>query len=110
MSFAYWHGTYSGPLKSIRDQFKMQSNVTDLLVEAANLLLVGMSVVFIFLTLLIGAVHLIAFVNSRLPEETTEQVGQHRSRALPSAKNQAGVPHATIAAITAAIHQYRNTR
>lgn len=87
----------------------MQANVSDLLIEAANLLLVGMSVVFVFLTLLIVAVQLIAFLNAKFPEAAPAEAPPRR---LPATKpGQSGsVENKTIAAISAAIHQYRKSR
>lgn len=87
----------------------MQENVPELLMEAANLLLVGMSVVFIFLTLLIGAVQLIAYINSILPEEVVEAPSSKPPVRRQTANSDA-VGGSTIAAISAAIHQYRQSR
>lgn len=87
----------------------MQTTVPELLMEAANLLLVGMSVVFIFLTLLIGAVQLIAYINSRLPEETVA-VPAPKPPVQRQTVNSGAVGDSTIAAISAAIHQYRQSR
>lgn len=80
----------------------MLTYMQEQLLDAATLLLVGMSVVFVFLTLLIGAVNTIAWVNRLLPEETPAQ-----SAFVPA--NKAGqVAPQTVAAIAAAIHQHRS--
>nr|WP_232283232.1 OadG family transporter subunit [Paraglaciecola sp. T6c] len=87
----------------------MQPDVMSLLLEAGMLLLVGMSVVFLFLTLLIGAVNLIAWVCAKFPEEELSVLNQTRNRATPAA-NQSGVSAPVVAAITAAVDQYRRQR
>ncbi|MCV2883163.1 OadG family transporter subunit [Aestuariibacter sp. AA17] len=87
----------------------MDSSVHQLLVEAGTLLLVGMSFVFVFLTILIAAVHGITLFCKRFPEPATP----HPSSAVPvvSQQNDAGQPSPqVVAAITAAIHQYRQTK
>lgn len=82
----------------------MQTNISELLAEASTLMVVGMGVVFVFLTLMIGAVNLIAFINRKLPEESLPNQSP-TSRRAPSANRQDnGAP---VAAIAAAIHQYR---
>ena len=88
----------------------MQSNIFELLAESATLLLVGMSVVFIFLTTLIGAIQLIAFANSRFPVKEVEQPGARATRSNRKSQIPAGISQSTIAAITAAIHQHRKSR
>ncbi len=83
----------------------MQTQITELLIEAATLMLAGMAFVFVFLTILIGAVKLISVVNNALPAE--------QQPASPSAKRTSTTPtnnHADAAvnaAISAAVHQYR---
>ena len=87
----------------------MQAEVSDLLIEAGNLLLVGMSVVFVFLTLLIGAVQLIAYINAKFPEAPAAEIKAARpSQSKPI--QQGAVGDQTIAAISAAIHQYKKSR
>lgn len=79
--------------------------MTDLgpvLFEALNLMLLGMVVVFAFLSLLI----ILMSIMSRLalkhfPEQP---VSPNKPRSAPNS----GVPANVIAAITAAVHQYRN--
>ena len=84
----------------------MQANVTELLVESATLLVVGMAVVFVFLTMLIGGIKVIAFINSRLPAEIADTPRAPLSR-VPTKASTTTVNASTIAAISAAVHQYR---
>lgn len=85
----------------------MQAPISELLTEAATLMVVGMIVVFVFLTLLIGAVNLIAFINSKFPEEVTPSVsGVNHAKQTASG----GSESTPIAAISAAIHKYRSKR
>lgn len=87
----------------------MQADVASALVEAANLLLVGMIVVFSFLIMLIGAIKLISWVNQLFPEEVIEQVN-HRSFASKSVQDNQNVSPKVVAAISAAVRQYRRTK
>jgi oxaloacetate decarboxylase gamma subunit len=87
----------------------MQADVASALVEAANLLLVGMIVVFSFLTMLIGAIKLISWVNQLFPEEVIEQVN-HQSFASKSVQDNQNVSPKVVAAISAAVRQYRRTK
>ncbi|MGJ8678726.1 OadG family protein [Paraglaciecola sp.] len=84
----------------------MQADVASALAEAANLLMVGMGVVFLFLTMLIGAVNLIAWVNRFFPEEVNSQ-GHTHSVAPKATQNSQQVSPKVVAAITAAVRQYR---
>lgn len=86
----------------------MQTNVSDLLVEAGSLLLAGMSVVFIFLTLLIGAINLIAHICAKFPDKEPETLARGGFKSKPATKTGDVAPE-TVAAIGAAIHQYRNS-
>ncbi|MBU2879833.1 OadG family protein [Aliiglaciecola lipolytica] len=85
----------------------MQTSISELLIEAANLMVVGMVVVFVFLTLLIGAVNLIAAINRIFPEEVVPAHPARTQRKVSNDKSNSSVP---IAAITAAVHQYRKNR
>lgn len=76
-------------------------DIGQLLATAANLMVTGMVGVFIFLSLLISAIVLMSKLMSRFEQPVTETA---RS---PSIKSQ-GVPSAHIAAISAAIAQYKN--
>jgi len=65
-----------------------------LLDQGLTLMLVGMGTVFVFLTLLVTAMSLMAWIVKRLTPETVD----------------AGVGDEEIAVITAAIAQHRNSR
>lgn len=76
--------------------------VTALLIQSVNLMLIGMASVFCFLWLLVLAVNLLSRIIQRhfpAPEKALDT--SNTSLAVAS------VSPATIAAITAAIHQYR---
>ena len=75
----------------------------DLLVEAGTLFLVGMSVVFVFLTMLIGGIRLITAFVSIFPEEIIEET----SRPVKPHQNVKKQDHEIVAAISAAVVQYR---
>lgn len=76
--------------------------VTALLVESANLMLIGMATVFGFLFLLVAAVSVLSRMMQRyFPVQAKEQ---HQEKiAIPATS----VSPAIVAAITAAIHQHR---
>lgn len=76
--------------------------ISDLLAEAGILMLVGMVVVFVFLTLLIFATKLL----SKLAGE--EEVAPSLP-STPTNGNQA-VPEQVVAAISAAVHQYKKNQ
>jgi oxaloacetate decarboxylase (Na+ extruding) subunit gamma len=74
--------------------------VTDLLLEAANLMLIGMVAVFSFLLMLVFIVKLISAVTLRFfPLKVTNKTVRKHSGDSTSP--------AVIAAISSAIHQYR---
>ena len=81
----------------------MEPAITDLLYESFWLLVIGMAVVFSFLTMLIGGVKLIEKFCAAFPEQ--EPTNKH-SPSQPLSQNQ-GVSPQVVAAITAAIHQHR---
>ncbi len=72
-------------------------NIEELLVQSLQLLGLGMGAVFIILVLLIGMVTL---VSKLVPEEIVLTVTTPRQ----------GVDPGHVAAITAALHQYRKNR
>lgn len=80
----------------------MADNVSGLLLDAAYLMGVGMLVVFLFLSGLIGATNFIAWIVSKYPDSNEALV----PKAPLHANN--GLSKGVIAAITAAIHQHRN--
>ncbi|MCF2950184.1 OadG family protein [Paraglaciecola aquimarina] len=84
----------------------MQADVASALLEAANLLLVGMGVVFLFLTMLIGAVNLIAWANRLFPEDQSSH-SSSQSFTPKVSQNSQQVSPKIVAAITTAVRQYR---
>lgn len=76
-----------------------------LLVEAATLLMVGMSVVFMFLAMLIGAVKGIAWFCAKYPPDQEVASGTLSINSPPTENK---IPLPVIAAISAAIAQYRS--
>ncbi|MDU0355652.1 OadG family transporter subunit [Paraglaciecola aquimarina] len=87
----------------------MQPDVAHALAEAANLLFVGMAVVFLFLTMLIGAVNLIAWLNRLFPEETINPGTGPQSFSQSPATNSQNVSPKVVAAITTAIREHRRS-
>ncbi|EGU49428.1 oxaloacetate decarboxylase subunit gamma [Vibrio orientalis CIP 102891 = ATCC 33934] len=80
-------------------------NIGSLLVDAATLMLTGMIVVFIFLTIL---VYLVRLMSKLVPEEVPAPI------ATPHQNNKVQSPSSTVspnvvAAISAAVHQYRTS-
>lgn len=88
----------------------MHTDVTSLLFEAANLLVIGMVVIFLFLSLMIGAVTGIAWLCGKFPEEDGSPQTVSDSQAGASIAHQGEIPQPVIAAIAAAIRQYRSQR
>ncbi|MFT5313173.1 MAG: oxaloacetate decarboxylase gamma subunit [Paraglaciecola sp.] len=88
----------------------MDIELSGMLSEAATLLLVGMSVVFTFLSLLIGSVNLIAWVCAKYPEVPESLALRMPGQAVSSSSTTQNVSPSTVAAISAAIHQHRNAQ
>lgn len=81
----------------------MQAPITDLLVEAATLMVAGMLFVFVFLTILIAAVKVIGFINTKLPVQQVDlPVAGKKSVSKTTSQDDA-----VTAAISAAVHRYR---
>ncbi|WP_026375567.1 OadG family protein [Aestuariibacter salexigens] len=86
------------------------AQVINLLLEAAALLAVGMTVVFIFLTVLIASVHALSAFCQRFSGAAEQQP----SPSVVSRQQSANGTSATVddsdvvAAISAAIHQHRH--
>lgn len=77
------------------------THIGSLLLDAATLMATGMTVVFLFLTLL---VYLVQLMSRLVPQEVMES-------AESTKKNQAvtdSISPQVVAAIAAAVHQYRN--
>lgn len=93
----------------------MEQAITDLLYESFWLLVIGMAVVFSFLTLLIGAIKLIEKSCAAFPEPGSDPVNASPSSSSlstpssisASASQSAVIAPEVIAAITAALHQHR---
>ncbi|MGF1752748.1 oxaloacetate decarboxylase subunit gamma [Vibrio makurazakiensis] len=78
-------------------------NIGSLLGDAATLMLTGMSVVFIFLTIL---VYLVRLMSKLVPEEVPEPIAAPKTnKKLQS--NPSAVSPQVVAAISAAVRQYR---
>ncbi len=77
--------------------------MTELISSGIELMFVGMGIVFLFLTMLVIVINTMSGLIQRyFPEEPVSNVG------IPVAKNTATDKN-YIAAITAAVHQYRST-
>ena len=87
----------------------MQPEVASALVEAANLLAVGMVVVFLFLSMLIGAITLIAWINKLIPDESINTIAKQPKLTNSTLPNNKGVSPKIVAAISSAIVQHRQS-
>ncbi|MFT2091360.1 OadG family protein [Paraglaciecola sp. 2405UD69-4] len=85
----------------------MQLEVADALLEAANLLLVGMVVVFLFLTMLIGAINFISWLNKLIPDPSLDVQTKPFQTSTPATPVESGVSPKIVAAIGAAVKQHR---
>jgi oxaloacetate decarboxylase (Na+ extruding) subunit gamma len=85
----------------------MQPDVANALTEAANLMFTGMVVVFLFLSMLIGAISLIAWVNKQFPEPVQANSVKPISKNTSSGASSDAMPAPIVAAISAAIQQHR---
>lgn len=83
----------------------MTDELTVLLLDSAILLVVGMSVVFIFLTILIFAIHAIEWVSNNLPQPEEPETASPAPVVTANVTSQPDTQ--VVAAITAAVHQYR---
>ncbi len=86
----------------------MDTQMTDQLIEAGVLLAVGMSVVFAFLTLLIAAIHAIAWFCRAFPSAEIESPKSHQKKVSNNTSSTSVRPQ-IAAAITAAVHTHRHT-
>jgi oxaloacetate decarboxylase gamma subunit len=87
----------------------MQPEVANALAEAANLLLVGMVVVFLFLSMLIGAITLIAWVERLIPNESLNTIDNQPKFTNSNLTNNQDVSPKVVSAISAAIFQHRQS-
>ncbi|MGC9422727.1 MULTISPECIES: oxaloacetate decarboxylase subunit gamma [Vibrio] len=79
------------------------TNIGSLLVDAATLMVTGMVVVFLFLTIL---VYLVRFMSKWVPQEVPQTIVSPKKSIQPTS---AAVPPQVVAAISAAVHQYRHS-
>jgi oxaloacetate decarboxylase gamma subunit len=78
----------------------MDTNITSALAEAAVLLGVGMVVVFMFLSLLIGSIHVISWLCSKFPEPPPVNETLGSAPVKPVSQD-------VLAVISDAVKQYR---
>lgn len=83
----------------------MTKDIYSTLLDAAGLLLVGMVVVFVFLTILIGAIHLIEWLSNKVPNAEENVIAPQAAGA-----QQEAISPQVVAAISSAVHQYRNKK
>jgi len=86
----------------------MQTDLLALLTESASLMMVGMSVVFIFLSILIAAVKLVALLCARFPGNEAAPQYARQTAAKGASSQSAQLSAAKVAAISAAIQQFRS--
>lgn len=79
----------------------METSIGNLLWQAATIMVTGMGVVFLFLTIM---VYLVTLMSKLVPKESLPEIVP---RTKPAAANAGGIDPQTIAAISAAVHQYR---
>lgn len=80
--------------------------ISDLLAEAGLLMLIGMIVVFVFLTLLIFATTML----SKLAGSDTDPSASTTHNGVSGDDSSLNAPAPVIAAITAAIHSYKQNK
>jgi oxaloacetate decarboxylase gamma subunit len=74
--------------------------MTELIMSGVELMIVGMGIVYLFLTMLVFAINLMSFIVRRFFPEISRP-------ANPLPPVAPGIDKKTVAAITASIHQYR---
>ncbi len=78
----------------------MDSDMTEMMSNGVELMFAGMGIVFLFLTMLVGAINLMSSLVQRFfPDMPVMGI----MPAVPS-----GIDKTIIAAISAAVHQYRH--
>ncbi|MEI6147026.1 MAG: sodium pump decarboxylase subunit gamma [Methylococcales bacterium] len=75
--------------------------MTELMSKGIELMLAGMTIVFLFLTMLVVAINMMSSLIERFFPETPNIAGT-------AATSSSGIDKNIIAAITAAVHQHRN--
>ncbi|MFT4928884.1 MAG: oxaloacetate decarboxylase gamma subunit [Phenylobacterium sp.] len=81
-------------------------DIAELLVQAGHLMLIGMLVVFVFLGLLVWVTKLLALIAGDEPEPEHS----YSAPAVAAPQPADAISPQTVAAITAAIHQYRQSK
>ncbi|TQF69755.1 OadG family protein [Pseudoalteromonas luteoviolacea] len=81
--------------------------ISDLLLQAANLMLTGMVGVFIFLSILIFAVKGLSKLSTSKLSTSEQSPEQPRVKSKSQRQDTSGVPAQHVAAISAAIAQFR---
>jgi oxaloacetate decarboxylase gamma subunit len=87
----------------------MQPELANALAEAANLLLVGMVVVFLFLSMLIGAITLIGWINKLIPDASLNTIQNQTTFSHSTLSNNQGLSPKVVAAISIAISEHRQS-
>ncbi len=82
----------------------MDNSIGSLLWQAATIMVTGMGVVFLFLTI---TVYLVTLMSKLVPKESLPEIVP---RTQANVSKSQGVEPQVIAAISAAIHQYRNNK
>ena len=77
------------------------NSIPEQIVQAVGIMFLGMGLVFVFLTVLILCIKLVAMKFAPLPQEKATRTAENEST------QPAGVDPKIIAVITAAIHHYR---
>lgn len=85
----------------------MTEEISAILWESAMLLLVGMSVVFVFLIMLIGAIVLIEKICAKFPDELNDDTATIAPATDAHSQGASTVTPQVVAAITAAVQQHR---
>jgi oxaloacetate decarboxylase gamma subunit len=81
------------------------TNIGSLLGDAATLMMTGMTVVFIFLTILVYLVRLMSrLLPTEVPESFSTPIQNNKVQSNPSA-----ISPKVVAAISAAVHQHRTS-
>lgn len=88
-----------------RNFIDKSQTMTEILIRGGELMLIGMGIVFLFLAMLIFAVNSMSTLIARFIDGPITISANVKS--IPSAANETTDP-AVIAAITSAVHQYRN--
>ncbi|MCG9697258.1 OadG family transporter subunit [Shewanella sp. Isolate11] len=76
-------------------------SIVQQMLDALGIMVLGMGLVFLFLTTLIGAVNLVAWKFAPVKSDASDHAD------VPRAGQPQPISPKTVAAITAAIHQYR---